>query len=910
MRKIYLFILLAGLLFDTCHAQYVYLPDANFVLWLQANGYSACLNGHSLDTTCSAVMTATSVVCSNTEIADLTGIQYFKALQMLDCSNDSIINIPALPATLTSFNCTNNYLATLPALPAHLTLLSCSYNFVTTIAAFPNSLQQVSCTNNTLTGLPALSGCTSLQSFSCDFNLIDSIPRLPASITSLSCSYNPLHNLPTLPAGLQNLICYDDSLDTLTGLPAGLLTLNCNLNQLSALPSLPVGLTSLQCANNNLTQLPTLPNTLQSLYCLQNKLTAFPALPATLNLLNCNSNLFTSLPALPESLQTLECAFNNLTALPALPGRLQIMDCSYNHLGSLPALPSTITTLYCNDDSLLALPNLPASLRLFNCGFNQLTFIPELPDSMYTCYLTYNTGLACLPELKRIVTFDFSNTAVACLPDYGNITNSNPALDTFPLCGMFNTTGCPVFSKINGQCFYDGNNNCKFDSLDVATNYAKVQLYSGGALQQQVYTSVEGFYWFDSTGYGNYTVSVDTSNLPFTLSCPDSDYYSVTLSATDSISYSNNFALRCHGFDVGVQSILNDYHTTKPGAVFGLQAIAGDLSQLYGAGCAAGVSGEVQLIYTGPLKYTDTAAGAISPTSVTGDTLNWTINNFANVNTYTAFNLLFQIDSTAKVDTTLCFTVTVTPTTGDYKPGNNTLTYCIPVLDSIAANEKEVYPLNSLDTANPWLTYTIRFQNKDTTIAQNIIITDTLDSHLDPATFQLLAYSAKNMTRLFANVVTFNFPNIDLPDSLTSDSLSRGYVQYKIKIRDSLAVGTQFFNTAYIQFDTNAVVMTNTTLDSLVADTVKPHPVGINSINDPTSIAIYPNPAHDYVVVSLSSNLIGSWLELTDAVGRTILQQQITTDKFRLQTGGLAKGIYLVKVESGNGGMVKKLVVE
>ncbi len=72
-------------------------------------------------------------------------------------------------------------------------------------------------------------------------------------------------------------------------------------------------------------------------------------------------------------------------------------------------------------------------------------------------------------------------------------------------------------------------------------------------------------------------------------------------------------------------------------------------------------------------------------------------------------------------------------------------------------------------------------------------------------------------------------------------------------------------------------------------------------------LAIYPNPAHGYTTICVNDNLVGTTLELTNAVGRTISRQQITSNRFQLQTVGLAKGIYLVRVAES---MVKKLVVE
>ena len=85
-------------------------------------------------------------------------------------------------------------------------------------------------------------------------------------------------------------------------------------------------------------------------------------------------------------------------------------------------------------------------------------------------------------------------------------------------------------------------------------------------------------------------------------------------------------------------------------------------------------------------------------------------------------------------------------------------------------------------------------------------------------------------------------------------------------------------------------------------------PAGINEVTgNEVFFALYPNPSHGYTTINVSDNLVGSWLEVSDAVGRVISRQQIDNAKSNLQTGGFARGIYLVRVGES---MVKKLVVE
>ena len=807
---------------NNSHAQYVTLPDTNFVNWLDTSGYASCLNGNQLDTTCSAILTVGEIWPTRTAIRDLTGIQYFKALQLLHCGADSLTFLPTLPASLLWLDCGNNAITTISGLPNSMRELYCRYDQLTSIAAIPDSMIYLWCDGNWLTSLPPLPA--KLAELVCLGNQLTSLPALPAAMLDLRCGSNPISVLPALPAGLGNLVCYE--------------------NGLSALPALPPALTNLECELNGITVM----------------------------------------PALPAALQSLSCYSNQLSALPALPAGLVSIDCGYNNLTSLPVLPGGLLSLV--------------------CAYNGLTWLPELPDSLASLGISYNANLTCLPQLKIVNSLNFTGTGITCLPNYGTVHASTPALNTVPLCGIYNPGGCTPYWDISGAAYYDANSNCRFDAGDVGTGYTKVMLSKGGVLQQQVFTGGEGYYSF-AAPYDTYDITVDSSNLPFSLLCPASGSLTTTVSAADSFTYNNNFAFKCRstGFDVGAYSMVNATVLTRPGMVINMRTVAGDMAQLYGAHCAAGVAGQVQITYSGSVTYMGPADGALTPVSTTNNTITWAIADFGNVNDFTAFNLLFQIDSNAVAHSMVYFTVSVTPLTGDNNPVNNTLHHGIEIVAPHDPNDKEVFPAGVIDTSQHWLTYTIRFQNTGSAPAINVRIADTLNENLDPSTFQLLAYSAKNLTQIFGNDVVFNFPNINLADSSTSDSASRGYVQYKVKLKDNLPWGTQISNTASVYFDFNSPVVTNTTTNFFGDSTTGMLVLccGLPDVN------LYPNPAHNYTTISVSDNMIGSTLQLTDAIGRTMLQQQITGNKFNLSTGGLSRGVYLVRIGEGT---VKKLVVE
>ena len=82
------------------NGQFVAIPDANFRTWLNNNGYASCMSGNNLDTTCSVVVNATKVNCSNQNISNLTGIQYFDNLDTLLCMNNNLTSFPGFHASL------------------------------------------------------------------------------------------------------------------------------------------------------------------------------------------------------------------------------------------------------------------------------------------------------------------------------------------------------------------------------------------------------------------------------------------------------------------------------------------------------------------------------------------------------------------------------------------------------------------------------------------------------------------------------------------------------------------------------------------------------------------------------------------------------------------------------------------
>ncbi|MBI3519866.1 MAG: hypothetical protein HY062_10980, partial [Bacteroidetes bacterium] len=172
MKNSILLIILLSFLIKV-KAQFVTIPDANFVTWLQANVPSA-MNGNQMDTTSLAVTTRTIIDLQPTQldpnppaILNYFGLQFFKGLITLNIStNYSATNLPVLP----------------------------------------NSIE-----NLKLSGFPSL---TSLNS-------------LPNNLKNLNV-YLKITTLPTLPSGLESLTIYTQNAFTWPQIPSGLKSLQCS----------------------------------------------------------------------------------------------------------------------------------------------------------------------------------------------------------------------------------------------------------------------------------------------------------------------------------------------------------------------------------------------------------------------------------------------------------------------------------------------------------------------------------------------------------------------------------------------------------------------------------------------------------------------------------------------------------
>jgi uncharacterized repeat protein (TIGR01451 family) len=586
--------------------------------------------------------------------------------------------------------------------------------------------------------------------------------------------------------------------------------------------------------------------------------------------------------------------YNQITSLPQWPNSLEVLYCRNNQISNLPVLPINLKKLFCANNQLNSIPSLPGNLEYLVCENNQLTSLPELPNFLLGLNIQFN-NIYCLTNLPQVFYYGvITNNPLTCVPNQTNYSLGLPlCMDNDP---VNNPNYCSGVANITGHIYKDLDNNCAYANTDWPTENIPVKVYnSQNNLLAMSYT-VNGAYSFTLLQPDTFVVKIDDVALPFSMDCGQANNQSVALDSANQTIQNINFPVVCDtAHDIKVNSV-NSQGWVFPGQQHTLNTNITNNINWYNLNCnSINYSGTVAIDINGPITYVSPANNALTPT-VNGNTFTYNITDF-NTLTPQSFGLQFLTDTTAQANDQICVHVEINPTPLDADTTNNVYDFCYQVVNSYDPNMKEVYPVNVLPGYDDWFTYTIHFQNTGNAPAFNIRLRDTLDANLDINTFEIRGYSHPAIVSINGNNLTVRFNNIMLPDSTTDYEGSMGYFQYRIKPLPNLPLGTQIENTAYIYFDYNAPIITNTTQNNfqLVTD--------VKSIDAKESnFVIYPNPSAGIYFIKDSRNI--QTVEVFNMMGELILSQG---NAKQINLSDNAKGIYVARI---NGAHVTKLIKE
>lgn len=305
---------------------------------------------------------------------------------------------------------------------------------------------------------------------------------------------------------------------------------------------------------------------------------------------------------------------------------------------------------------------------------------------------------------------------------------------------------------------------------------------------------------------------------------------------------------------------------------------------------------DVTLTLNFPAGFVPNTSGLTNPV-ISGNTLTFAILGLTNCY---QFSIPFTFPGTTPAGTAICFDLTAS-NPNDTDLSNNSDDACGTVLNSYDPNAKEVDHPQQIDAAaQETLEYIIHFQNDGNFSAVNVEVIDTLSENLDLSTFRLLGsdHSVSFNIDPATRIVKFVFNAIYLTPSSQDLNASQGYVIYEIDEVVGLGLGDEIENTAYIYFDYNSAIVTNTTYNVNTALGMK------DELKE--TIALYPNPTSSKFQIS-GTDL--DEIRIFDMTGKEVLYSKLTNNN-SVAVENLSNGVYTCVISSKTNVFQQKLTVK
>lgn len=303
-----------------------------------------------------------------------------------------------------------------------------------------------------------------------------------------------------------------------------------------------------------------------------------------------------------------------------------------------------------------------------------------------------------------------------------------------------------------------------------------------------------------------------------------------------------------------------------------------------------------------------------SPTSINGDTLLWQLGAMS-----FGDNSIITVSATTLIAAALGTTVTVyaaiSPIVDDTIPENNTSVLTDTIVGSYDPNDKQCSLGNKISPQQiqeeEEVVFTVRFQNTGNYQADFVRISDTVSRFFDLSTFKVLSSShSMHWSMQGLGIVNFYFDSILLPAMTDDEPGSHGFVKYSLRCKQSALVGDAITNTAFIYFDFNAPIVTNTTTTVVTVPFVATDIQEVVFAED-LAIRVYPNPTSKILYLDLSElgvseKQISIYSVTGELVYASITKETLST----LHLNEIGSGMYYGVVNS-NGNMGKfKFVVQ
>ncbi|MDG5491112.1 T9SS type A sorting domain-containing protein [Psychroserpens sp. SPM9] len=461
-----------------------------------------------------------------------------------------------------------------------------------------------------------------------------------------------------------------------------------------------------------------------------------------------------------------------------------------------------------------------------------------------------------------------------------------------------------VFSKLDGQVVWLENissllnneitggvnldiNNDSCNSNNFPLNNMMVTTTNGNNSYAS-FTDSSGAYQIN-TSSGNFETSISTSLPPYYASNPNS-YTTNFIGAGNSEVL--NFCVESQVETNNLSVSLYPLNEARPGFVANYQIVYKNIG-------TTTLDGSVSIGFDdSKMSFTSASESLLSQTL---DNISFEYLTLVPFEERT-INVTFTIEAPpiANNDDVVSFTANITPIQGDYSEEDNVFNLNQILVGSYDPNDIQVLEgdVITLEQAEEYLHYIIRFQNTGTASAINVKVTNQIDTNLDWRTLQIEHVSHPFSAEMRStNSIEFAFDNIHLPDSTSNEPDSHGYIQYKIKPINSIALGDVIPNQANIYFDFNPPIETNT-VTTTVADNLS---VNEHAFDD---FIIHPNPTKGTLSIDTDTSI--SKIIVFNQLGKIMTTAVNSTT---IDLSNLSQGLYFVRIEAVNGrSSIKKVI--
>ncbi|MBC7776394.1 MAG: hypothetical protein H7246_13245 [Phycisphaerae bacterium] len=296
----------------------------------------------------------------------------------------------------------------------------------------------------------------------------------------------------------------------------------------------------------------------------------------------------------------------------------------------------------------------------------------------------------------------------------------------------------------------------------------------------------------------------------------------------------------------------------------------------------------------------------IPPATASGDTLIWQINDLPSY-TNAWLKVRCRLDSNTTIGSEVkAIAWAALNNHPDDFPDNNADTFSVKVVGAFDPNDKAALHgpsiLKSALESGKRLEYLIRFQNTGNLPASFVRIRDTLNSTINPATFRLEGSSHPLKVRYAEpNVLDFFFPNINLPDSISNEPESHGFVQFSLEAQHNLQVGDSILNRAAVFFDFNPAILTPFASTVVDSDSGTKEAIGSRFFQ----INIHPNPVPEFSSIRVG---LPDWVadgklvevSIFDIKGVSIQKFSLKSTHQQLVLPGVPQGVFTVEIRIDN----------